>query len=156
MEEMVAGNGTMLNRNMKQMRRKKGKEILCLLISQLLCGSTLEQAYTHRNTEVFRKEKLNYRVFGHVMKLSISAAHMCSGWFLRQSIKACGGFSPMQILCTAVNMGNLHGKQKQWEPRKVDRGNAVWINRLPLSDILLLKHCVDFSSCWGSLQLLPI
>jgi hypothetical protein len=38
--------------------------------------------------------------------------YMCSGWFFKQSIKSTGFISPIQILWTAVNNGNLCKKGK--------------------------------------------
>jgi len=36
------------------------------------------------------------------------AYHWCAGWSLRQSTNCSGANSPIQILCIAVNRGNLH------------------------------------------------
>lgn len=38
---------------------------------------------------------------------------MCSGWFFKQFIMFCTGSSPLQILCTAVNKGNLQKQRKR-------------------------------------------
>jgi len=84
---------------------------------------------------------------------SVSATYMCSGCWRMHSTIFSAGSSPMQILCTAVNRGNLGAKVHHNSLLMFDsKERENW----PILHGLGLEHVVNLLGSEGALQHLAV